>query len=388
MIFICKIDIIVFSKIFKLAVTSYRSKASLIGDHDMSIFVFDDETTRMIHYLLAIRRFKDYQIGPLGLTPQLCAIGFEKMLIQTALRYPKYQKTKPHEMGLEEIIRFLRKNDLVTAALGMQLYDYLAFHNSILTGANVCPEKTNEVLLFLCTQANVKPDAEIPNKTFHDIATLKMNAPSAESRLCESDFDNLESLYPKCLGFQQEIQKRLTTPLRAAQPSAFTPNTGGIWLPFIKQDKQVSKEPVDGASLGVALAPFGVRIGLNFGSRAYNARIRYYELLLNGNLNSIFEGLHRKATGYCLCDTFWHYHVRNLQSLQWCLTLYGSTKVAIEQAMDETKQQEGTLLTGHRYLVSKVIERRPEDFAYILQGIVNMVPKALDELYPILEKFG
>jgi riboflavin synthase alpha subunit len=68
--------------------------------------------------------------------------------------------------------------------------------------------------------------------------------------------------------------------------------------------------------------------------------------------------------------------------------LYGSTKVAIEQAMDETKQQEGTLLTGHRYLVSKVIERRPEDFAYILQGIVNMVPKALDELYPILEKIG
>jgi hypothetical protein len=68
--------------------------------------------------------------------------------------------------------------------------------------------------------------------------------------------------------------------------------------------------------------------------------------------------------------------------------LYGSTKVAIEQAMDETKQQEETVLTGHRYLVSKVIERRPEDFEYILQGIVNMVPKALDELYPILEKIG
>ncbi len=352
----------------------------------MSIFVFDDDTMRMIHYLLATRRFNLYQIGPSGLTPHLCTLIFEKMLVQTALRYPKFQKTKPHEMGLEEIIRFFRKNDLVNSALGSQLEDYLAYYDSIFAGAYVCADKINEILQFLCTQANVKPDAEIPNKTFHDIVTLKMNTPTAESRFCESDFDNLESLYPKCLGFQSEIQKRLTTPLRAAQPSAFSPNTGGIWLPFIKQDKQVYKEPIDGASLGVALTPLGVRIGLNFGSRAHDAKIGYYELLSSGNLTSIFEGLHRKGTGYCLCDTFWHYHVRNIQSLQWCLTLYGSTKVAIERAIEETKQQEGKPLTANRFLISKVIERRPEDFAYIVLGLVNEVAKVLDDLYPVLEQ--
>lgn len=352
----------------------------------MSILIFDDETIRVIHYLLTIQRFKEYQIGPLELTSQLCAISFEKMIIQTALRYPKFQKAKPHEMSLEEIIRFLQKNNLVSPAVGGQLQEYLAFHNSILSGAYVSPDKATEILQFLCIQANVKPNTEIPNKTFHDIANRKMDVSTTDRKLTESDFDNLDALYPKCLVVQQEIQKRLTKPLKAVQPSAFNPNSGGIWLPFIAHDKKGYKEPLDGASLGVSFTPLGIRIGLNFGSHAHSTRIHYYELLSNGDLVEILEALNRKATGYCLCDTFWNYHIRNTQSLQWGLTLYGSTKVTIERAIEETKQQDGTPLTGHRYLVSKVIERRPEDFTYIIQGIVNEIPKVLDELYPILEK--
>jgi hypothetical protein len=213
-----------------------------------------------------------------------------------------------------------------------------------------------------------------------------VHSPKTDCTLLESDFDNLDALYPKCLCLEQQIQKKLTTPLKAAQPSFFTPNSGGVWLPFITQERQSFRVPLDGASLGVALTPLGIRIGLNFECRAYGARIRYYELLSNGELMGILDGLNRRASGYCLCDTFWHYYVRNVQSLQWCLTLYGSTKVTLERAIEETRQQQGELLTGHRFLVGKVIERRPEDFSYIVQGIVNEFAKVLDELYPVLEK--
>jgi hypothetical protein len=108
-------------------------------------------------------------------------------------------------------------------------------------------------------------------------------------------------------------------------------------------------------------------------------------MLLNGELMPEFEALNRKDTGYCLCDTFWHYHIRNLQSLQWCLTLYGSTKINIENAIEETKQLEGTPLTANKYLISKVIKRSREDFAYVLNGIADEISKTLNELYPTIE---
>ena len=201
----------------------------------------------------------------------------------------------------------------------------------------------------------------------------------------ESDFDNLEKLYIKSPLLQQEIEKRLSSPLKKAQISGFTPGTGGIWLPFVTKDNADNKETFDQSSIGVSFTPIGVRIGLNFGCQAHEQLIRYYELLLNGELLDKIELLNRKATGYCLCDTFWYYHIRNIQSLQWCLTLYGSTNATIKGVIDETKLLEGTPLTANRFLISKVIDRRPEDFTYIIRGLLNEIPKVLDELYPVLE---
>jgi hypothetical protein len=235
----------------------------------------------------------------------------------------------------------------------------------------------------------VDQDEELKNRTFEDIATLEIRRSPANGKyekLVESDFDNLDKLYEKCPALQVEIEKRLTTSLRGAQISGFTPNTGGIWLPFVTFETPDNRAHVDRASVGVAFTPIDIRVGLNFGSQAHKYRIRYYEMLLNGELMNEFESLNRKDTGYCLCDTFWQYHIRNLQSLQWCLTLYGSTKITIERAIEETRQLEGTLLTANKYLISKVIKRRPEDFAYVIDGIVDEISKTLNELYPIIER--
>ncbi len=354
----------------------------------MSTFVFDENTQCLIRYLLAIQHFDEYRVGPPGLTQRLCAQAFQRVLLQTALRYPKFQKTKPQEIDLQEIIRFLQKNKLITPDIADKLTDFLAFHNALYTGNSAAenPEKALEILQFLSTEANIESDAK--NRSFHDIASRKMNPTTLDCKLEDSDFDNLDALYPKCFSLQQEIQRKLTAPLKAVQISSFSPNTAGIWVPFVTKDKLGYREPIDGASLGVAFTPLGVRIGLNFGSQAHKDRIRYYRLLAEGDLTDILEGLHRKATGYCLCDTFWHYHNRNIQSLQWCLTLYGSTKATIERAIEETVQLEGAPLTGHRFLISRFVERRPEDFTYILPGLVNEVPRVLDELYPVLERIS
>jgi hypothetical protein len=374
-----------------MQVPSAAEKKGPHSDLSMSVFVFDQDTIAMIRYILAIQRFKEYSVGPQGLNKQLCALSFEKVLIQTALKYPKFQKENPCEICLRDVVRFLQQKNLVSPALAIKLGEYVDFHDSqILARPIVSLEEANakakEMLQFLCTAGGINENNEIKNSTFEEIATLKTKQPieNTKCEIAETDFDNLDQLYIKCPSIQREIEKRLKTPLRSAQLSGFAPNTGGIWLPFTTTSDR--RRPIDRASVGVTFTPIEIRIGLDFGSQAHKYRAKYYELLLNGELADQFESLSRKATGYCLCDTFWYYHIRNIQSLQWCLTLYGSTKAAIERAIEETNQLEGNPLTAHRYLISKVIHRKSEDFSYVVNGLFNEISKDLDDLYPMLEK--
>jgi hypothetical protein len=357
----------------------------------MSVFVFDNDTLDMIRYILAMQRFVEYSVGSQGLKEYLCAISFERVLIQTGLRFPKFQKENANEIKMNDVVRFLQQKSLINSTLTNELNEYTSFHNSLIcTGAQMPSEKINckaqEILLFLCTQAGINKDEELKKSTFQDIVTLRTSQPpeNQKSEIVESDFDNLDYLYEKCPIIQREIEKRLSVPLKRAQISSFSPNTGGIWLPFETRETLDNKRQMDRASIGVSFTPIGIRIGLNFSNQAHKSRIRYYELLLNGDLMKEFESLNNKDTGYCICDTFWHYHIRNIQSLQWSLTLYGSTKLAIERAIQETKQLEGKPLTASKYMISKVIDRRPEDFTYIVRGLINEISKDLNELHPII----
>ena len=362
----------------------------------MSVFVFDQDAIGMIRYILALQHYKEYLAGPQGLYEYLCAVSFNRVLIQTGLKFPKFQKENPSDIRVYEVIRFLEQKSQISPTTAQKLREYVDFHDSLMqTSSQTAPKKANpkaqEILRFLCAEAELDQDEELKKRTFEDIATLgTKQSPANENYepLVESDFDNLDKLYEKCPALQAEIQKRLTTSLRGAQISGFTPNTGGIWLPFVTLETNENKAHINGASVGVAFTPVDIRIGLNFGSQAHKSRIRYYEMLLNGELTNEFESLNSKDTGYCLCDTFWHYHIRNLQSLQWCLTLYGSTKIAIEKVIEETRQLEGTPLTANKYLIGKVIKRRPEDFSYVIKGLADEISKTLNELYPTIERIN
>ncbi len=359
----------------------------------MSVLVFDHETLGMIRYILATQRFEEYSVGPLGLSEYLCAFSLERVLIQTALKLPKFEKENPKDMRLFDVVRFLDKKNLVSPTVANKLGEYVDFYDSIMRiGSQAIPEKAGskaqEILDFLCMEAGINQGEELKNRVFAEIATLKTEQPTEEAKceIAESDFDTFSSLYKKGPCIQQEIEKKLTTPLKSAPISNFSPNTGGIWLPFVTNETSGNRGHIDGASIGVFFTPINIRIGLDFGNRSHSDKIRYYDLLLKGELTGEFDLLNRKGTGYCLCDTFWCYYLRNVQSLQWCLTLYGGTKIAIENAIEETKQLQGAPLTANRYLIGKVINRRPEDFTYIVKGLVNEISNDLNELYPILER--
>ena len=362
----------------------------------MSVFVFDQYTTDIIRYILALERYKEYLVGPQGLYVNLCAESLNRVLIQTGLKFPKFQKENPSDIRTFEVIRFLEQKSCITPSTAQKMREYVDFHDSLVqTGSQIVQKKNHpraqEILQFLFAESGLNQDEELRNRTFEDIATLgTRRSPANENYepLVESDFEDLDKLYEKCPALQLEIEKRLTTSLRGAQISGFTPNTGGVWLPFVTLEGHGDRPHIYGASVGVAFTPVDIRIGLNFGSQAHESRKRYYEMLLNGELMNEFESLNRKDTGYCLCDTFWHYHIRNLQSLQWCLTLYSSTKVTIEKAIEETRNLEGIPLTANKYLIGKVIKRRPEDFAYVITGIVDEISKTLNELYPTIERIN
>ncbi len=359
----------------------------------MSVFVFDQDTISMIRYILALQRFKEYSVGPQGLVEYLCTVSFDRVLIQTGLKFPKFEKEDPGDVRVYEVIRFLEQKSHINSTTAKKLREYVDFHDSLMLSSSQSAlkkgnPKVQEILQFLCNEAGLDQDEELKNRTFEDIATLEAKRSSTNEKfekLVESDFDNLDKLYLKCPALQLEIQKRFTAPLQGAQISGFTPNTGGIWLPFITRGTSENRALVDRASIGVAFTPVDIRIGLDFGSQAHKCKLRYYEMLMNGELLNELESLNRKDTGYCLCDTFWHYHIRNVQSLQWVLTLYSSTKMTIEKVMEETRLLEGTPLTANKYLISKVIKRRPEDFTYVIDGIVDEISKTLNELYPTIE---
>ena len=350
--------------------------------------MFDGETLGLIRYVLAMGRFRDYSVGPVGLEAQLCGLAFERMLVQTARRFDKFQNDAAGELKLVDVVKFLRKKNLVDSAVACELSEYLGFYGLLLRGGrDVSVERAGfmgqAILRFLCVHAGLDLDREVSRVGFGDLVARKTVSGGGVLEVVEGDFDCLDRLYVKCPSIQSEILKRVKVPLKAGAVSVFAPNSGGIWVPFVTE-KAVGGLLDGGVSLGVGFSPLGVRVGLGFGEFAHRCRVRYYELLLKGELVEMLEMLSLRGAGYCFCDTYWHYHVRNVESLQWGITLYGSTKLALEREIEVTKRLGDQALCGHRYLVSKVIVRRPEDFTYVVGGLVDEAVRVLDELYGVL----
>ena len=164
----------------------------------MSVFVFDHDATDMIRYILAIQHFNMYSVGPQGLEDYLSVLTLEKVLIQTGLKFPKFQKENQREIRLHDIIRFLQQKSLVSPIVASNLNIYLDFHDSLMSQRTTTQKpksKAKEILQFLCTEAGINQNEEQRNRTFEEIATLRTEQSTEDnSDIVESDFDNFDKL--------------------------------------------------------------------------------------------------------------------------------------------------------------------------------------------------
>ena len=98
----------------------------------MSVFVFDQDTISMIRYILAIQRFKEYSVGPQGIDEYLCAESLNRVLIQTGLKFPKFQKENPSDIRVDEVIRFLEQKSHISPTTAKSLREFVDFHDSLM----------------------------------------------------------------------------------------------------------------------------------------------------------------------------------------------------------------------------------------------------------------
>ena len=120
----------------------------------MSVFVFDQDTIGMIRYILALQRFREYSVGPQGIDEVLCAVSFNRVLIQTGLKFPKFQKENPGDVRVYEVIHFLEQKSYINSTAAQKLREYMDFHDSLMqSSSQTAPKKANpkaqEILGFL-----------------------------------------------------------------------------------------------------------------------------------------------------------------------------------------------------------------------------------------------
>ena len=143
----------------------------------MSVFVFDHDTICMIRYIIALQRFKEYSVGPQGIDEYLCAESFNRVLIQTGLKFPKFQKENQKDLRVNDVIRFLEQKSYISPTTAQKLREYMDFHDTLInTSSQTTPKKPNpktqEILQFLCTEAGLDQVEELKNKTFKDLSLI------------------------------------------------------------------------------------------------------------------------------------------------------------------------------------------------------------------------
>jgi hypothetical protein len=196
--------------------------------------------------------------------------------------------------------------------------------------------------------------------------------------ICDSDFDDMEILYKKCEFLHFKKLEKLLSPLhlQPEEMSELIPTTGTIWLPWVA--RQAGKRShIRTIVLGANFAPNSMRIGIDFGSEAYDAKIAYYTLLLDGKLEAQLAKL---VNDYYFIDTYWYFNIRNLRPI----TDYFSPKIdeirsKIRMALEETKTRSYTQapMKEHQFLIGKILKRGSKEF----NDFLTQMPRNIKDIF-------
>jgi len=352
----------------------------------MPLYYADTETLNLVKYALSVFKFKDYLSGFDDLSAYLVALTFERIVIKTARKkFPQLE-----ELSLTGVLDFFRKKRLIDEETNRRLRFCRDFRDKVMHqgSKSVSVRETEDVLRELCGMVEIDFAKEYERREFEDILAFSERKvkPRQPIEIHDSDFNEFIVLYEKCLSLQYALVSILA-PLQLVpeEISEFVPTSGGIWLPWVV-GKAGKRSHMKRMSLGVALTPYNIRIGIDFGSKAYRPKEQYYTLLIERGLDN---SLRRLNDNYLVYNTYWYYHIGDKMKLHQYLELSSSSiiKKRIEDSLIEvqTKNEEGAPMTGHKFLIGKILDRGTPEFEQSLRNLRAEINETFSDLRPILE---
>ena len=341
----------------------------------------DNETLNMIHFALAVFKFRQYLRGFKDLSAYLAGLSFEKVIVKSA--------RKP---GIGECIKHLLDKNLVSKETASLLRRCKYFRNNVMHGGArfVSTEQIDKVLQTVCDLVGLDYKSELRNTDFEEILMFGGGEESIKAKeplrtISDSDFDSFIRLYEKCDSLRSKLQQDLSSiGLIAEEMSEFVPTSGSIWLPWVTK-KIGRRSHMRRATLGVTFTPHNIRIGLDFGSRAFDAKKRYYSLLQSGELN---HDLMKLGDEYKFYDTFWYYNIRNEHPIHLLLKAgkFQKLRDKIKNALEETRKAESSNepMTENKLLVGKIYQRKSSEFAEILCRLPQEISNTFREMLEIV----
>lgn len=343
----------------------------------------DDETLNMIHFALAVFKFRHYLKGFKDLSAYLASLSFEKVVVKKARKF-----------GIGKCIDHLLEKGLIDKEMADLLRKCKYFRNDVMHGGArlVSTKQIENVLQTICNLVGLDYHSELQAKDFEEILMFGGGEELIETKellqpILDSDFDSFIRLYEKCRSLRSKLQQDLKSiGLIAEEMSEFVPTSGSIWLPWVTE-KIGRRSHMRKTTLGVTFTPHNIRIGLDFGSRAFNPKKRYYSLLYNGALTN---DLMKLGDEYQFYDTFWYYNIRNKHPLRFLLepATFRTLKNKIKDALEETRKAESLNepMTENKFLIGKIYQRGSSEFAKILHKLPQEISNIFHEMLGIINK--
>lgn len=377
-------------------------------------YAWDNETEKLVKYAMALCKFRNQVGGFKDLPKYLAVVAFERMIRLTgeknsiALRIQEdaVNKTiyglhdqspyRPHRRAWKYKIMI---NEDECEDLQKWWGFRISIAHAFATKSKDEFEETLDLLRFICERIQLDFETQWNKRTPEDLSFYGKGRPAPSSikpyeKIVLSDFDEFDQLFDKCYGFQSEITKSLRNKLFEEEISGFSLNTGSIWVPWVAgrySEDSGKRTRTYEASLGIVLSPCNVRVGIEFGARAYARKEKYYELLGENKLDKALRSLVESKIGFKFYDTYWYYYLRpNPIEMEWFLEPkeHSAMKSLVQRRIDEVQnyRENGEEMSANSMLLSKVFDRyqNPVEFSQALEDLVKPVSRIIDRLYPIL----
>ena len=381
--------------------------------YDKGTFASDQETERIIRYAISLCKFRNYVGGFKHLQTYLAVIAFERMMRLTGEKYGYTSKNE--DDAVNKTITGLYnpnnpKKNKISQIERKDLKSWWGFRNDIVhpfsrretqkMDDESAIDDTQKLLKFICERIETDTldyQRAWDESDLEDISLFGKSRPAGPARyerITSSDFEEFDRLYDKCYGFQNEVGSKLKNRMLPEEITGFTLNTGAIWVPWAKEKlPQIlhKRTRTYKATLGVVFSPCNIRMGLEFGAKAYASKEKYYRLLLENKIDREIEALIDSHKGYKLYDTYWYYYLKpEARQLEWSLNIDPSKKALIQGTIDEVHDSrlQNKTMTANSLLICKVVDRDkdPNGFTRTLDNLPEEVSDTIDRIYPVLDK--